>query len=180
MKKMLNSNCIKFCLSLLFFFSLMQIGVAQTELNCDGEVHSVEYNGTFQDFIVPDDPTVLQIELSAKGGDGGFADLSNGCKSNGGEGAFFSAVFNIGSEADQIPHGSTIRFVVGQAGEKGTAEGVLGTGFTYGGGGGGTGILYKAPGEDDWTILGVAGGGGGAYQGSVVGFCVDNEEGASS
>jgi hypothetical protein len=176
MKEMLNSNCKGLLLMLCSFFFL-QSGIAQNELVCDGETHLVGYNGSYQDFVVPDDPTILQLEINAKGGDGGFADLGNDCKSDGGEGASVALVFDIGDEANQIPHGSTIRFIVGQAGEKGTSSDVLGTGFTYGGGGGGTGVLYQAPGSDEWLVLAVAGGGGGAYQGSIVGFCVDSEEG---
>ena len=178
MKEMLLSYCTRFCLVLGLLLSFMNNSIAQTELICDGETHLVEYNGSYQDFIIPDDPSISQIVLTAKGGDGGFADLDNDCRSRGGEGASLSATFILGNELGQIPHGATVRFVVGQAGEKGTAGDVLGTGFTYGGGGGGTGILYEVPNSNDgWIVLAVAGGGGGAYQGSIVGFCVDSEDG---
>ena len=149
----------------------------QAALICDNEGHLIEYSGTFQDFLIPVDSTIIQVEILAKGGDGGFAELGDNCRSNGGEGASLSAVVELGPGANQVPHGSTLRFIVGQAGEKGTAASVLGTGFTYGGGGGGTGILYKTPDSDEWVILAVAGGGGGAYQGEIIGFCVDNENG---
>ncbi len=162
---------------LAFTFLWSARGATQTELVCDGAPHTVEFSGTFQDFIVPSDPSVGQIQVTLKGGDGGFARLGNLCKSDGGEGATVFLVLEIGDGDGKIPYGSTLRFVVGRAGEKGTGEAVLGTGFTYGGGGGGTGFLYKAPDSDTWLTLAVAGGGGGAYQGAIVGICVDNEEG---
>lgn len=150
---------------------------SQTELVCDGTVQRIDYSGTFVDFVIPDDPTVDEIEFTLKGGDGGFAMLTNNCKSNGGEGATVTARFKIGEGDDAIPRGATLRFVVGRAGEKGTGNNVLFTGSTYGGGGGGTGLLYKEPNDPLWTIVAVAGGGGGAYQGRLVGFCIDSKEG---
>lgn len=164
-----------------FFFSFLFLTVsvawAQPNLTCDGNVQTVGFTGTYQDFIVPDDPSVGQIEITLKGGDGGFARLGSLCKSDGGEGAKVFLIIELGEGAGKVPYGSTLRFVVARAGEKGTGEATLGTGFTYGGGGGGTGFLFKAPGEDNWQILAVAGGGGGAYQGAIVGICVDNEDG---
>lgn len=150
---------------------------SQTELVCDGTLQQVEYSGTFQDFVIPQDPTVDEIEFTLKGGDGGFARLTNGCRSDGGEGATVTARFKIGDEAGAIPRGATLRFVVGRAGEKGTGNNVLFTGATYGGGGGGTGLLYKEPNDPLWTILAVAGGGGGAYQGRIAGICVNRKPG---
>lgn len=150
---------------------------SQTELICDGTVQRIDYSGTFQDFLIPDDPTVDEIEFTLKGGDGGFAMLTNNCKSNGGEGATVTARFKIGEGEGAIPRGATLRFVVGRAGEKGTGNNVLFTGSTYGGGGGGTGLLYKEPDDPLWTIVAVAGGGGGAYQGRLVGFCIDSKAG---
>jgi|GEM_PF-2392740 len=150
---------------------------SQSELVCDGTIQQIEYSGTFQDFIIPDDPTVDEIEFTLKGGDGGFARLTNACKSEGGEGATVTARFKIGDEAGAIPRGATLRFVVGRAGEKGTGNNVLFTGATYGGGGGGTGLLYKEPNDPVWTILAVAGGGGGAYQGRLTGFCINRKPG---
>lgn len=162
---------------LAFAFLWSVQGVTQSDLVCDGTPHTVAFSGTFQDFLVPSDSTVGQIQITLKGGDGGFARLGNLCKSDGGEGATVFLILEVGNGDGKIPHGSTLRFVVGRAGEKGTGEAILGTGFTYGGGGGGTGLLYKAPGSDTWLSVAVAGGGGGAYQGAIVGICVDNEEG---
>lgn len=151
--------------------------IGQNELICDGTLQRIEYSGTFQDFVIPDDPTVDEIEFTLKGGDGGFARLTNNCKSDGGEGATVTARFKIGDAAGAIPRGATLRFVVGRAGEKGTGNNVLFTGATYGGGGGGTGLLYKEPNDPLWTIVGVAGGGGGAYQGRIAGICVNRKPG---
>lgn len=162
---------------LVLFLTASTTLSSQTELVCDGTVQRIDYSGTFVDFVIPDDPTVDEIEFTLKGGDGGFAMLTNSCKSDGGEGATVTARFKIGAGDDAIPRGATLRFVVGRAGEKGTGNNVLFTGSTYGGGGGGTGLLYKEPEDPLWTIVAVAGGGGGAYQGRLVGFCIDSKEG---
>lgn len=162
---------------LVLFLTASTTLSSQTELICDGTVQRIDYSGTFVDFVIPDDPTVDEIEFTLKGGDGGFARLTNNCKSDGGEGATVTARFKIGEGDDAIPRGATLRFVVGRAGEKGTGNNVLFTGSTYGGGGGGTGLLYKEPEDPLWTIVAVAGGGGGAYQGRLVGFCIDSKEG---
>lgn len=177
-KRSVKTQAFYACLLLLFaLYPSFQSLHAQAELVCDGSTQTVAASGTFEDLIMPVDPTVAQIELIAYGADGGFADLGNGCFSEGGAGARVTARFNLGDAEGSIPYGSTVRFVVGIAGEKGTGSTVLGTGFTYGGGGGGTGILYRAPGSEEWEILVVAGGGGGAYQGSVIGICVDSKTG---
>ncbi len=163
---------------------------AQPNLNDDGNPHTVNYNGSYQDFLVPNNPAITKITFNLTGGDGGFArvddsfpDITCFCntpvsvKANGGAGASASATFAIGNGTGQIPHGSIIRFVIGRAGQNGVSGGVAGIGLDYGGGGGGTGILYKAPGASSFSILGVAGGGGGAYQGMVAFSSVDSEDG---
>jgi ribosomal protein S26 len=164
----------------LFVFLLLAPSAtlrAQAELICDGTTQTLVASGAAEEFVIPFDPTIAQIELIAHGADGGFADLGNGCFAEGGAGATARAIFELGDGDGAIPYGSTIRFVVGVAGEKGTGGTVLGTGNTYGGGGGGTGMLLKKPGSDQWDVIVVAGGGGGAYQGSVIGICVDNKTG---
>lgn len=170
---------IRYVLALLAGFLLIgQVkSFAQAEIICDGSIQTISATGALEDLVIPMDTSVTQIEFTVHGGDGGFADLGNGCFSEGGAGAHATAQFNLGSEEGEIPYGSTVRFVVGIAGEKGTGGTVLGTGNTYGGGGGGTGIMYKAPDSDEWQVLMVAGGGGGAYQGSVIGICVDSKTG---
>jgi hypothetical protein len=179
MRELKNATCI-FLLWMpivMLLTGLPNRVASQDFLFCDGNVHTISYNGSYQDFVIPDDPSLTQLEFTAKGGDGGFAELSDNCRSEGGQGATLTAVFNVGTGPDALLPGSTLRFIVGEAGEKGTGGSVIGTGFTYGGGGGGTGILYKAAGSDVWIVLAAAGGGGGAYQGRIVGFCVDSQPG---
>ncbi|MBL7792934.1 MAG: T9SS type A sorting domain-containing protein [Saprospiraceae bacterium] len=161
----------------LWLLSLAMPAGAQSDLTCDGNTYTISYTGSYQDFLAPNDPAISEIEFILRGGDGGFAELDDDCKSDGGAGAFVKVTFGIGSGANDLQYGGTVRFIAGGAGEKGTGGGILGTGFTYGGGGGGTAVLYKAPGSDTWQILAVAGGGGGAYQGRIITFCVDNEDG---
>ena len=167
-------------LSQVFVFaalmSFSQMGYAQTELNCNGETQVVGFSGTYQDFIIPDDPFLEEITFDIKGGDGGFAQLGS-CKAGGGIGAIATATFTIGNDDGDLRPGSTIRLIVGRAGENGTGGSIIGNGFTYGGGGGGTAAIYSENGIDNWTILVVAGGGGGAYQGRIVGICVDQDPG---
>lgn len=159
----------------------------------DGNPHNVSYNGSYQDFVIPNNPAITKITFSLTGGDGGYARVDDsypdlnpfGCycnipvtvKSNGGAGAMATSTFQVGSGPNQIPHGSTIRFVIGRAGVNGSSNGAVGVGLDYGGGGGGTGILYKGPSDASFTLLAVAGGGGGAYQGMVAWSSVDAEDG---
>lgn len=181
MNALLKGNLLRLPYLHYFFcclFSLSYVGLhAQTEMICDGITQTITAGGDVTDLLLPTDTSITQIELIAHGGDGGFADLGNSCFSEGGGGAHATAQFDLGDAAGAIPYGSTVRFIVGIAGEKGTGGTVLGTGNTYGGGGGGTGILYKAPDSDEWAVLMVAGGGGGAYQGSIIGICVDSKTG---
>ncbi|GJM30868.1 MAG: hypothetical protein DHS20C17_35030 [Cyclobacteriaceae bacterium] len=172
----LSTISISCFLVFVFLMGLPQTIFAQSELNCDGETQLVEFSASFQDFTIPNDPDLEEITFRVKGGDGGFAQLGS-CKAGGGEGAVATAIFSIGTEAGHLQPGATLRFIVGGAGEKGTGGSVLGTGFTYGGGGGGSAILYQEVGSLEWTILAAAGGGGGAYQGRIVGLCVDEDPG---
>jgi len=151
---------------------------AQPALNADNNIHFVNYNGSFQDFTVP--VSAAFITLSIKGGDGGSArafyddgiSISASCTSPGGKGATVTAQFAVGDGTNQIPPGSIIRFIIGNAGESGNN-------FTFsaGGGGGASGILYKAPGAPSFTPLTIAGGGGGAYQGIFIASCQDDSPG---
>ncbi len=167
------------------------LSFTQTALIADNSLHTVNFNGTYQDFFIPDDPTITQISFTARGGDGGFARIRNfipvpllpdidvTCKVDGGEGASATATFRLGNGPDDIPYGSAIRMIVGGKGESGNAEIFGGTSARYGGGGGGTGILIKKPGSNTWEILLVAGGGGGAYQGMGALICVNSNPGLS-
>lgn len=155
-------------LSFLLIFFLPNTTNAQTPLNTNGNTQTVDYNGSFRDFTIPNDPSISQIQFTAKGGDGGFATLNSDddCKGRGGGGATLNATFNVGTGG--IPYGSTVRFIVGERGTSVNAGTILGVGEAWAGGGGGTGILYRAPGSSDWNILSVAGGGGGGYTASVT------------
>jgi Secretion system C-terminal sorting domain len=160
----------------------------------DGNEHFVPYNGTYQDFVIPNNPLIVKITFRLTGGDGGKASVTVGqtvpfigfepiktCTSNGGTGAIFEADFLVGTGPGKIAHGSTVRFIVGDRGESGhTNKNIIpdgGTGFDYGGGGGGTAVLYSAPGSGSWILLGVAGGGGGAYQSMLSGLCLIGHDG---
>ena len=156
--------------------------LAQPDLIVDNTAYSVNYNGTYQDFIVPGN--AARIILNLKGGDGGkarvrYSDglaITNTCNADGGEGATVAATFAVGNGAGKIPAGSTIRFIVGGVGESGNTNNTF-AGWQTGGGGGATGILYKAPGMSNFEPLAIAGGGGGAYRGIALGFCVDDSPG---
>ncbi len=129
------------------------------------------------DFTIPLNPSSKLLKFTLRGGDGGWAQAGSDCKSGGGDGAVAEAEFIIGNDAGQLPAGSEIRFIVGI---KGKTDQVGPTSNTYGGGGGGTAVLARFPGntsDQDWIILAVAGGGGGAYQGNLLGFCVDSQPG---
>jgi len=171
-------------LAALYFFPASHFG--QTSLACGGSATQVNYNGTFQDFVVPPGLEGAQAEFTARGGDGGYARIKNTipifgnmqvCASEGGQGATASATFTVGQGTDEIPPGSLIRFIVGGKGEDGDADIAIGNSFQYGGGGGGTAILLQRPSSQAWELLLAAGGGGGAYQGMAFTFCVDNEGG---
>ncbi|MBK8967314.1 MAG: hypothetical protein IPM36_11695 [Lewinellaceae bacterium] len=139
------------------------------DLDDNGGTHQVDANGTYRDFIIPEDVEYSHIQFFANGGDGGERRVNppvgSGCTGRGGKGAEMTATFAIGCGAGQIPPGSVIRFVVGERG--GSLNSLAAKGA---GGGGGTGILYRAPGDCNWNILVVAGGGGGGY-GGYGGVC---------
>ncbi|MGK2863265.1 MAG: T9SS type A sorting domain-containing protein [Chitinophagaceae bacterium] len=167
---------------------------AQNFIVDDGNEHFVAYDGSYQDFVIPNNPLIVKITFRIKGGDGGKASVSLGetvpligfevirtCTSNGGEGASLVATFRVGTGPGKIPHGSTVRFIVGNQGENGHDNAHVvsesGTGFDYGGGGGGTAVLYQSPGSSSWILLGVAGGGGGAAEHMIAGVCPFSQTG---
>ena len=143
--------------------TIWQSGTTLTHLNDDGESHTIGSNGsTPQTFLVPTDTDYKYLYLRAEGGDGGARKITYSpitvVHVAGGEGATVIAAIPIGTGEKEIPPGSTLRLIVGLKG----ATRVAGT--TAGSpGGAGTGVLFKKPGESNWTLLMVAGGGGGAY-----------------
>src|SRR6188768_2445213 len=168
-------------LAILFFLVSGSLK-SSAQINDDGQQHAISYNGTYQDFVIPNNSLITKIRFSLTGADGGAAKLNMGesapglgfipvrtYSSGGGSGAVVNGTFLVGSGAGKIPLGSTVRFIIGEKGQTGTDNiGIVsdaGTGSEYGGGGGGSAILYRRPGTTTWTLLAVAGGGGGAYQG---------------
>jgi hypothetical protein len=169
MKKELLSRIAHLLVFQVFFLALLtnsQPAFGQSDLNDDGSSHTINYSGSYVDYLIPEDVTYAQIKLTARGADGGKR-LYGICKAKGGGGATAEGTFVISCDGNDLQPGGTIRFIVGQSGTSYT--GGLNNG---GGGGGGTGILYKAPGSDDWVILAVGGGGGGAF---LDGVCIDSD-----
>lgn len=168
-------------LATLLIFLMSGFLKSSAQINADGQPHGVSYNGTFQDFVIPNNTLITKIRFSLSGADGGAAILRMGQNllvgfveafrytSGGGNGAVVNGTFLVGSGPGKIPLGSTVRFIIGQKGVTGVNNISLltdaGTGSDYGGGGGGSAILFFRPGGTTWTLLAVAGGGGGAYQG---------------
>ena len=164
--------------------------IAQSNLNANGNVYKFDANGSYRDRVIPSNLDVDiydKLKLYLRGGDGGrrkvsFFSLIGGgtsCIAKGGEGATVKATFSIGYGDDDLQPGGTLRFIVGKQGRSKSSNGVWSAG-----GGGGTAVLYKAPGANItcttptknianasscWVILAVAGGGGGAYSSGTCG-----------
>lgn len=119
------------------------------DLRSDKVVHYINYNenNVAMDYTIPSNPAASKLYLMARGADGGAGDK------NAGSGATVQGMVRIGTGINEIPTGSTIRFITGQKGDANSY---------HGGGGGGTAIAVKPAGSDAWTLLMVAGGGGGA------------------
>ena len=117
---------------------------------------TINFSGTYEDYVIPSGTTKQRLYIKLRGGDGGRR--KNPCTTTkGGEGAKVEAIFNVGDGSGEIPPGSVVRFIVGKRGISLTNSGVKGAG-----GGGGTAVLYREATSCDWTILAVGGGGGGA------------------
>ncbi len=143
----------------------------------------LNFTGGVQDYPIPD-VAFGTMTFVVKGGDGGDAVVeATGnfgtyelCRSNGGKGAEVTATFTLGTGTNEIAPGGTLRFIVGGAGQTGKSLlNFVRTGREYGGGGGGSAVLYRAPNGvgscGEWRPLIIAGGGGGAHQGATLGFC---------
>ncbi|MCP4090844.1 MAG: hypothetical protein GY746_13795, partial [Gammaproteobacteria bacterium] len=126
------------------------------------------------DLVLPTPKTQASrwIYLEARGADGGRRYYNDHCSidnhyGNGGEGATLGGWAKIEDDAQGcIPFGSTIRFIIGQKGKSYNSWKICGAG-----GGGGTSILFLPPnaGNGKWQHLIIAGAGGGAYAGAIVG-----------
>ncbi|WP_255785285.1 T9SS type A sorting domain-containing protein [Membranihabitans maritimus] len=149
---------------------------AQTTLNADGNWHTVNFTGGYQDFAVPN-TSIKYIQFELKGGDGGnaqvnYAVINSDLEINyipvevpGGEGANVTFDLDIENKpiSSSVNVGEVLRFIVGGKGTLGESNAALATlGFEFGGGGGGTGILFKDDGLSSYQVIGAAGGGGGA------------------
>jgi hypothetical protein len=170
---------LKSILTLLLLSGTVAALHAQPNMNANGLFYRIEYDGDgYVDLTIPNVPG-QELFFVLNGGDGGRRVVPDLCKVKGGEGATVQAAFAVGTGPGRLNPGGVIRFIPGQRGESNTGGGING-----GGGGGGTGILYKAPGANItcdvpslsladasscWVLLGVAGGGGGAYSGGLCG-----------
>ncbi|MEL6498174.1 MAG: hypothetical protein AAGJ54_04735 [Planctomycetota bacterium] len=145
---------------------------------------TVEFSGTYEDFIVPDVlGSILGFEVS--GGDGGdvATGASSGCLAEGGQGVTAIMLIEVAHDPRSFAPGGILRFVVGEAGEDGTGPG--GGNGKAGGGGGGSALLYT-PSPQTATFFQpiiIAAGGGGA-QAEVTFGCqpadgIDGETGGS-
>lgn len=160
-----------FHLTLFLFFSTSSM-IGQSYMTLDDDTHKISYSGAHLDLAIPTNPTPYNVlNFVLNGGDGGDRYVNyelTSYRAKGGKGATTYCSFQIGTGSALEP-GGTLRFIVGEKG-----QGTNGIGTEGCGGGGGTGLLYLAPGldatdEDDWVILAVAGGGGGAYANGVGG-----------
>lgn len=152
------------CFMVLFSFTSLQAQYADGNyLYENGNTYylDADYKTLGQDYLdlkIPNNPSYQYLALTIKGADGGNAKYSNEATSGttknagGGVGATIDVYFEIGNNASQLRPNSTLRFIVGKAGKS--------TDYA-GGGGGGTGVLYKEYGTANWEVLAVAGGGGG-------------------
>jgi regulation of enolase protein 1 (concanavalin A-like superfamily) len=170
---------LKSILTLLLLSGTVAALHAQPNMNANGLFYRIEYDGDgYVDLTIPNVPG-QELFFVLNGGDGGRRVVPDLCKVKGGEGATVQAAFAVGTGPGKLNPGGVIRFIPGQRGESNTGGGING-----GGGGAGTGILYKAPGANItcdvpslsladasscWVLLGVAGGGGGAYSGGLCG-----------
>ncbi len=131
-------------------------------------------SGQVQVFTIPigiDGELFLQLE----GGDGGNARWEDSfyplsAFGIGGPGARVEAVFSVGPGPDQLPPGSTLKFILGKKGTSGNEKIVDGESEpakfdvgSAGAGGGGTGVYVQLPDTAEWILLVGAGGGSGAW-----------------
>lgn len=148
-------------------------------LETSDNLHTVPFNGTFQDFKIPPQselpPKVYAVQLIAKGGDGGSVQSAEGCNARGGEGGKVDAVYRLGGGADELGYESTLRFIVGGQGSKVVTP--LNTLALGGGGGGGTGVLLNPNGTPYFYVLAAAGGGGGGYVARTASSCTYTSHG---
>ena len=182
----------KTILTLLLSTALVQVSAAN-DMIANGEIHELGYTGNMQDFVIPSTFKKGTLFLVAFGADGGNAiveTLTNHAFGIGGSGASIASGYIVGTGADQIDPGSTIRFIVGQKGastcnygpEKSANISCSGNGgaFAGAGGGGGTGIYLIEPGKEPVILLGAGAGGGGQAYSYVVSTSADGRDGSNA
>ncbi|MEP6750589.1 MAG: hypothetical protein ABJB86_22825, partial [Bacteroidota bacterium] len=128
----------------------------------DVELDGLTEHMKVYDYVLPRNLTG-KLKLQVKGAKGGDSRINCGVElyGDGGKGALVTGWATVGEGG--IPRGSTIRYVLGEAGQDSYDEA---TGAEYhrgGSGGGASAILYKAPDSTNWTVLMIAGAGGGGY-----------------
>ena len=158
-KNCFKSGGVAICVFLLF--AIPTSGLSQPPLPPNLNL-GPSNNVSFTDYLIPS--TIKKVNLQIAGARGeSEVFLGYTCyRYFGGRGALISASFYVGDYACPtnnyvIKPGGTLRFIVGRRGAKFSTSF-----FMQGAGGGGSAVLYKAPGSVNWVILMVAGGGGGA------------------
>lgn len=139
--------------------------VPTPDLPCGGV--EILYNSSNREvkYLVPANARTITVALV--GGDGGNANFlcAESFTKDGGAGGLVEVTFNV-SPNGRIQPGQELLFMPGQ---KGTSVTVLCTQFGGSGGGGSSGVAIGETinGVEQWQILAVAGGGGGAWVGAT-------------
>ncbi|MEL7119273.1 MAG: T9SS type A sorting domain-containing protein [Bacteroidota bacterium] len=169
MNKNFNTNTIK-GIPIIFFLLIAVSNYAQTNFNVTSAWQRADYNGTYQDFKIPNN-FIGTLSFVLRGADGGWVkiQLDGACERGGGSGAVVKQTVTVGNGPNEIPPGSTIRFIIGEHGQAHSTNGGVASDNRAGGGGGGTAVVANINGK--WEILSVAGGGGGAYVNVILGVC---------
>ena len=134
----------------------------------------VSYTGSYVDLVVPGNVTYDHLRFEIRGADGGSRinnDLIVPLKTKGGGGALIKGYLKIGTAANELPPGSTVRMIIGLSGGTISSHDAVGAA-----GGGGTGLFFKKPDDNSWQTIAVAGGGGGAFSDC----CLVQKEGQSA
>ncbi len=134
---------------------------AQTTLT-SGMESTKNYGGSgCEDFVIGAD--VEYVRLKLRGADGGNTEISGGgcnVSKKGGSGAELEVIFKVDANATTLSPNGEIRIMPGEHGYGESRSNC--TKYSYGGGGGSSGVLYKAPNSSDWQALVIAGAGGGS------------------
>ncbi|MEL7118238.1 MAG: T9SS type A sorting domain-containing protein [Bacteroidota bacterium] len=163
-KRLLSSFDLKtaIIIAVVLFFQTFTFG--QSNLTCNSTINPT---ALVTDYIIPSGLT--SITFTIKGGDGGDAYLKGGTcdrRVKGGAGATVTATFEVGTAANQLQVGGTLRVFVGRKGGTEQTGCAPSPAPVSGSGGGSSAILYLPPGTDangiGWFLLAEAGAGGGA------------------